>query len=790
MNTDDNTNQVLDTAIPHQVAAKKKKKKKKKKKNKQQNTIPVSIDSNQTHVVSDSNELAADHDDSKTASTTASAHHTEVCEPEAGWTDATAFFRDTAAMLNVGEMVHDEHFSLSKAMSALELMDRKMDPCVGVHRAWTYDEFLKSHETADATLKRPFKLTYPQQLQVIDTLLAQEAKWRAGDTTLHTVFRCLYVHSPKDIESELLRAFVQCQLKCIELVRDVVVTACIYDEEDFMPVTFGMDYADSISFDELNKIMDDALAHVSICVESNPTESDIIRKIEQRLRFVHALCIAQLELAGASFANWDGVVVPQCENAAKYLTAIRQDFPPPSVPNAPDEKEASGVDSNKKSKVVDVADGICGFHSEYALSLFPSVTRRVRSMPMHAALDLFGQFIDHLIQLREIQTMQSIDQTLNWLGAYALSGPDCVVRSYVGLFLGSQADMLHFGACFDATRMSMARFAPVSFFAFNEVESDTIIQCASSIAFTMLRVHCASPGRHRTSIQGMLVEWGDVMIQCRDTDEYVAQRLAKAGFGSGSLIALRTPICNTPYTAYATELAVHLMMDYLLLGIDLDLYGEDEYLQVYWYLDYLCDCRVQNRINAGSSGVASPRQPCYQPPVQTGASLLVEGQNLVCKAMVRSIVYLQRIGMLSHSEHPLCASDLMYDHRFEAFREVPHPAFLEYENHFLEAVNSPDLTPELLLNDGAAYWKAARTAINNVQNATVEPLPAMMSQYTSSLMRVTVMNSLELSKVSKLYSQTDGGSTSTALQGMKVTFDFSCNRHFPLIKCVVNPPRK
>ena len=44
-----------------------------------------------------------------------------------GWSDITELLSSAAAEMSLGEMVHGESFSLFEAMSALELMDPKMD---------------------------------------------------------------------------------------------------------------------------------------------------------------------------------------------------------------------------------------------------------------------------------------------------------------------------------------------------------------------------------------------------------------------------------------------------------------------------------------------------------------------------------------------------------------------------------------------------------------------------------------------------------------------------------------
>ena len=43
------------------------------------------------------------------------------------WTEVTAEFRDAVQELTLGELLHDDLFGLFEAMSAIEMMDPKMD---------------------------------------------------------------------------------------------------------------------------------------------------------------------------------------------------------------------------------------------------------------------------------------------------------------------------------------------------------------------------------------------------------------------------------------------------------------------------------------------------------------------------------------------------------------------------------------------------------------------------------------------------------------------------------------
>ncbi|KAF2364703.1 NatC N(alpha)-terminal acetyltransferase Mak10 subunit [Trinorchestia longiramus] len=75
-------------------------------------------------------------------------------QPEYGcnWTDITAEFFDASKELDLGELLHDELFGLFEAMSAIEMMDPKMDAgmmCNRGTRVLTFDQAVKTRPKSE-----------------------------------------------------------------------------------------------------------------------------------------------------------------------------------------------------------------------------------------------------------------------------------------------------------------------------------------------------------------------------------------------------------------------------------------------------------------------------------------------------------------------------------------------------------------------------------------------------------------------------------------------------------------
>jgi hypothetical protein len=148
-----------------------------------------------------------------------------------GWLDITATLDRTAAVLSVGQMVHGQSFSLLSAMSALEIMDPKMD-------AGMITDAVTVEKAIDTALM-PKELSTGQICHIMDQIMVTEMHWLAGHSLAQSVFTCLYLHDTRHIEDYRFAAMAQAVLKCCAIVRSMVVQADFYEEEDFVPQTFG-----------------------------------------------------------------------------------------------------------------------------------------------------------------------------------------------------------------------------------------------------------------------------------------------------------------------------------------------------------------------------------------------------------------------------------------------------------------------------------------------------------------------------------------------------------------------
>ncbi|OXB64803.1 hypothetical protein ASZ78_010396 [Callipepla squamata] len=161
------------------------------------------------------------------------------------WIDITQDFEEACRELKLGELLHDKLFGLFEAMSAIEMMDPKMDAgMIGnqVNRkVLNFEQAIK-----DGTIKIK-DLTSPELIGIMDTCFCCLITWLEGHSLAQTVFTCLYIHNPDFIEDPAMKAFALGILKICDIAREKVNKAAVFEEEDFQSMTYGFKMANSVT---------------------------------------------------------------------------------------------------------------------------------------------------------------------------------------------------------------------------------------------------------------------------------------------------------------------------------------------------------------------------------------------------------------------------------------------------------------------------------------------------------------------------------------------------------------
>ncbi|KAK4473782.1 hypothetical protein MN116_003120 [Schistosoma mekongi] len=198
---------------------------------------------------------------------------TSVCKP----IDITnAFFSACRIGLEPGELLHDNQFSLQYSMSAIEIMDPKVDARTqGNRKVVTVSEALSAGQLPLG----PFSSLY-ELLGIMDELLSSYVNWLTGDSLAQSVFICMYMHCTQLVRDKYLVAFCELLRRSIYQLRHIIITVGVFDEEDHYTFTHGMPiHGPSNIFNGYNDFR-------SICLHKFPTfglvahVNDLIKNLE------------------------------------------------------------------------------------------------------------------------------------------------------------------------------------------------------------------------------------------------------------------------------------------------------------------------------------------------------------------------------------------------------------------------------------------------------------------------------------------------------------------------------
>uniref|UniRef100_A0A8C4N7Z4 N-alpha-acetyltransferase 35, NatC auxiliary subunit n=1 Tax=Eptatretus burgeri TaxID=7764 RepID=A0A8C4N7Z4_EPTBU len=204
------------------------------------------------------------------------------------WLDVTVDFVASCKHLKLGELVHDKGFGLFEAMSAIEMMDPKMDAgMIGnqvSRRVLSFEQAIK-----EGTIKIN-NLTTPELVGIIDNCFCCLVTWLEGHSLAQTVFTCLYMHNADLIEDAAMKAFTLGILKICDIVRDKVNKASVFEEEDFHSMTYGFKMANNVTDLRVTGMLKDVEEDFQRRVKSTRN-----RQGEDRgplIEFEHQLCVA------------------------------------------------------------------------------------------------------------------------------------------------------------------------------------------------------------------------------------------------------------------------------------------------------------------------------------------------------------------------------------------------------------------------------------------------------------------------------------------------------------------
>ncbi|KTW28105.1 hypothetical protein T552_01966 [Pneumocystis carinii B80] len=218
--------------------------------------------------------------------------------------DVTKEFFEALKDLSLGELVHDSSFSLEDSISALEMMDPKMDNSLEIDNEVIWD--------VEAELE-PYKV-----LGLIDKTFAAEISWQSGYFLSQTVFTNVYIQKLllerqgvihindfymknkkkqtiyKDLVDVVIWPFMIASIKTCGIFCQTFSKGTLYEEEEVSFNTYGLSLLDNIDTVQILDLLEFSISwldsHSSEFEEKDHKYIEVIRsRLETKISFLRAL---------------------------------------------------------------------------------------------------------------------------------------------------------------------------------------------------------------------------------------------------------------------------------------------------------------------------------------------------------------------------------------------------------------------------------------------------------------------------------------------------------------------
>ncbi|XP_062221658.1 uncharacterized protein LOC133920994 isoform X2 [Phragmites australis] len=513
-----------------------------------------------------------------------------TCSEQSVWSDASPLLAAACRDLQDGELVHGENFSLFAAMSALEIMDPKMDS--GIERSG-YNSIDEAIEDGVAPIPLNLDRTLDIQctLDVMDHLFSCEATWHKGHTLAQTVFTCIYLMRMERTSSHaLLNSFCRILRATCNAIISVVSTARTHEEEDLFTMSFGLplrDEADEKCLSILNSIEETISRQLRACkaqtlpkkktleglesLQDNPElEEGYCRALLCRLRFrkhfFHVvMCMRKPHGRGLELARKH---VASCLTELSLMLKSREFL-----------KSQSNVTLQQGDENCTTASGCQPVGFDVSLNsrlLSPTPPRAVKVLSWSNAIGYFEKLLHDLDVICASSLDPMLENVLHFIVQFQKSIPDLVPRAFLQTLLIQDGKL--YGQNLFSDVISRALSLP-DIIGDKEFQMNEFVVQLSQLGINLLKILCTNTAWQRRKLGKSLQDWSTISIQL--------ELALKREFGETRNVLNNENMCmrvSKQLLIWTQEHTYWVASRFLILGFELDLYSPSEYCMVYWYM--------------------------------------------------------------------------------------------------------------------------------------------------------------------------------------------------------------
>ena len=613
--------------------------------------------------------------------------------PKYTWIDITKDFFTASSHLQLGELLHDSSFGLFEAMSAIEMMDPKMDAgmlCNQIKR--------KVHNLEQSVAVGNVKLEnleYAELIGIMDVSLACLVTWMEGHSLAQTVFTNLYLHNPYIIEDKCLKAFSIIMLKIVDHIRERVNRAATVEEEDFQPMSYGFKMAGEVTDARaigMIKEVEEELGKLSKNTRSKPGEErskfeenrhQLVTAVHLRMRF-YKLFYSMLQ----SFAKEKCEGLPTAQKQLTQLIALI-----PSLQST----VCLGIQEGSCAASKNDYPTIMGFEPLINQRLLPPTFPRYTVIkPREDSLKYVHTLFEKLQEILTIPELGTLHNVLEAFMDFSKSSPCVLSRSILQLMLLPPNRRI-FGqqtlveAIKDTVRNFIAppALSPKSSLYNNSMAKeyvDALMSRAARPLCTLFQITGHNRARQRDKWAHVLQDLSNLQEEADKVDAFLHSMLVKTERNRQHLACFGTWVLYHTLTA---------MINYTLSGFELELYAVFEYQYVYWYLfehmyawlvstlhradDYLL--QAENAPDLTQKGRSNKKKKKKRTRTLAKEITVAQAYQQMFGGYYKAIVAFQLSGKWNQPYFTFDNEEVRYTHRFGPFALVFTPPFNKYAQY-------------------------------------------------------------------------------------------------------------
>ncbi|KAF2614168.1 hypothetical protein F2Q70_00011860 [Brassica cretica] len=533
------------------------------------------------------------------------------CGDNSVWAHVSPLLSAACSDLNECELIHGDNFNLFAAMSALEIMDPKMDSGM-VSTFYSIDEAIESG-FAPVPISSDRTVDVQCIIDIMDHLLACEATWHMGHSLAQTVFSCIYVLRPERTSSHaLLHSFCRVIRATCRALVSVVSDARTNEEEDLFTMTYGLPFngdEDGKGLLLLNAVEETICRQLRACkatsskrrvFEARRKANDFVFVVCRMMQnwnlyklirnwkrafaklcyagyvfhFLHALnCMRRPQGRGLELARKHiAYCIAELESVLSSVEFLSLE----TVENGKNEMEESTTGSGRHP---------IGFDPNLNKRLSaPTPPRAIKLLSWKkvgtskfSAIDYYVKLLHNLDQICAFKLEPDLDAVLQFVVQFQKSRPDLVARAHLQLLLVQDGKL--YGR--DTFLTICARSLALDVTKNHGLHLNEYILQLNQLMINLLKILCANTPWQRRKLGKILNDWSIFNVQMGITVGHMMQQVTTPRTPkNGDKSAL---ILNHIY-GWLEEQIHWVALRFLVLGFDLKLYSPSEYCMVYWYM--------------------------------------------------------------------------------------------------------------------------------------------------------------------------------------------------------------